>query len=102
MGGPDMAPQPPQTLGAPRQSRGAPRHSDRLLFLGRRRRVGSRRLPGPLEAPGLALLVEPDRHLDLGLPSVAQQRHAHLLADRRRGADPVPIAWPLVRGAVVL
>src|SRR5207247_7138507 len=102
MGGPDMAPQTPQTLGAPRQSRGAPRHSDRLLLLGRRRRVGSRRLSRPLEPPGLALLVEPDRHLDLGLPPVAQERHAHLLADRRRGNDPLQIAWPLARRAVDL
>src|SRR2546428_13979875 len=31
MGGPEMAPHPPQTLGAPRRSRGTPRYSDRLL-----------------------------------------------------------------------
>src|SRR5256712_4973319 len=101
-GAPTWPPNPPQTLGAPRQSRGAPRHSDRLLLLGRRRCVGSRRLSRPLEPPGLALLVEPDRHLDLGLPPVAQERHAHLLADRRRGNDPLQIAWPLERRAVEL
>src|SRR5438445_10145854 len=31
MGGPEMAPHTPQTLGAPRRSRGTPRYSDRLL-----------------------------------------------------------------------
>src|SRR5207247_7252188 len=101
-GAPTWPPNPPQTLGAPRQSRGAPRHSDRLLLLGRRRRVGSRRLSRPLEPPGLTLLVEPDRHLDPRLPPVAPERHAHLLADRRRGNDPLQIAWPLARRAVEL
>src|SRR2546427_5830413 len=32
MGGPEMAPHTPQTLGAPRRSRGTPRYSDRLLI----------------------------------------------------------------------
>jgi hypothetical protein len=33
MGGPEMAPHTPHTLGAPRPSRGTPRYSDRLLVL---------------------------------------------------------------------
>src|SRR2546421_9634079 len=64
--------------------------------------VGWRRRSGPLGPRRLPLLIEPDRHLDLGLPPVAQHRHAHPLADRRRGDRALQIARPLERGAVEL
>src|SRR5256885_15292302 len=36
----------------------------------------------PIWPRRLPLLIEPNRHLDLGLPPVAQHRHAHPLPDR--------------------
>src|SRR5690349_3256769 len=48
----------------------------------------------------LALLVETDRHLDLGLPALAQEHHAHALAHRGGRHHALQIAGAFERRAV--
>src|SRR3989442_10241831 len=83
MGGPEMAPHTPHTLGAPRRSRGTPRYSDRLLAkLAAPREPAQRRAGEPREDPllreaGAEPPVEADRrrvpveHRPLHAPTAA-------------------------------